>query len=147
MNDEELIAELQHLGIDRDSHRVIALLPLVQVAWADGTVQRAEADLIRSLAEEHGMDAGDGARILEQWLVEAPTVDVVDRGRACLVALAARDGAKLGAAVGPETLEQVVELCEQVARAAGGLFGILWTVDDRERAAIEQIARALRAGA
>ena len=147
MTDEELIEELQHLGIDRHSHKVVALLPLVQVAWADGTVQRAEADLIRKLAEQHGMDEGDGARILESWLAEAPTLDVMDRGRQVLLELAVRDGAELGASVGPETLEQVVDLCEQVARAAGGLFGILWTVDERERSAIAQIARALRQGA
>lgn len=147
MTDQELIDELRHLGIDRQSHKVVALLPLVQVAWADGTVQRAEAELIRSLATEHGMEEGDGARILETWLTEAPTRDFVNRGRRCLVELARRDGADLGEELQPETLEQVVELCEQVARAAGGLFGILWTVDERERAAIEQIARALRAGA
>lgn len=147
MTDQQLIDELRHLGIDRKSHRVVALLPLVQVAWADGTVQWAEARLIRTLSEQLEMVGGDGARILEQWLLDAPTAEYVDRGRACLLELARREGADLGGAVEVETLEQVVELCEQVARAAGGLFGVLWSVDERERAAITEIARALTTNA
>ena len=33
MNDEQLIGELRFLGVDKDSHRVVALLPLAQVAF------------------------------------------------------------------------------------------------------------------
>ncbi len=147
MTDEALIDELRHLGIDRHSHRVVALLPLVQVAWADGAVQGAEARLIRRLAEEHHMVDGDGARVLETWLAEPPTAEYVARGRACLVELARREGSDLGDGLDARTLDEVVALCERVARAAGGLFGVLWTVDARERAAIAEIARALRSPA
>ena len=147
MTDEELIDALRHLGIDRRSHRVLALLPLVQVAWADGTVQRAEARLIRQVAEERHLLDGDGARVLETWLAEAPTEDYVARGRACLVELARREGTELSDVLAAGALDEVVALCERVARAAGGLFGVLWTVDARERAAIAEIARALRPAA
>lgn len=147
MTDAELVAELRLLGIDRHSHRVVALLPLVQVAWADGMVQPREHDLILDRAEALGMLTGDGERIVRRWLELAPTQEYVLRGRACLIELARRQGSELGADLDAAALEQVVVLCEQVAAAAGGLFGVLWTVDARERAVITEIARALRQGA
>lgn len=144
MTDEMLIDALRELGVDRESYRVVALLPLVQVAWADGVVQNAERKLILSAADERELVVGDGARILHTWLEEAPTRSYVERGHQVLVELARREGTELGRALNESTLEEVVGLCEQVARAAGGLFGVLWTVDDRERQAIAQIALALR---
>lgn len=147
MTDQELIDELRHLGIDRHSHRVVGLLPLVQVAWADGAVQPAERDLILTKAEDLDMLGGDGERLVRRWLEEAPTKEYVLRGRSCLIELARRQGSELAADLDRAALEQVVSLCEQVAAAAGGLFGVLWTVDARERAVITEIARALRHGA
>ena len=144
MNDKELIAELRFMGIDKASYRVVTLLPLVRVAWADGAVQSAERALILQTAEDGGMVQADGARILQDWLRHAPTEEYVRRGNACLRALADRSGADFGGGLDPETLDDVVSLCEQVAEVAGGLFGIMWSVDERERSAIEEIARALR---
>ena len=143
MNDEQLIGELRFLGVDKDSHRVVALLPLVQVAWADGTVQKAESDLIQQIASRNGMLHGDGGRILQSWLTHAPTDDYLRRGRRCLVTLASRSDSGLGADFERGMLDDIVGFCERVASAAGGLFGILWSVDARERAAIEEIASAL----
>ena len=144
MTDDELIGALRFKGIDRASYKVVALLPLVRVAWADGQVQTAERALIEEVARSRGLVEADGARILRGWLENAPTDEYVRRGNACLKALAERSGGHFGGHLDVASLDQVVSLCEQVAAAAGGLFGILWSVDDRERAAIEEIARALR---
>ena len=38
MNDSNPLHLMRALGIDKDSYRVLALLPLAYVAWADGTV-------------------------------------------------------------------------------------------------------------
>ncbi len=143
MNDKSLIAELRFLGIDKDSHRVVILLPLIQVAWADGTVQSAERALILDIAEKHRLLGSDGGRILEGWLMNAPTHDYLERGRRCLIALAARAGHDLGDSLNERTLAEVLEMCERVAEASGGLFGLLWSVDEQERAAITEIAAAL----
>lgn len=139
MTPHELIEELGHLGIDATSYRVLALLPLVQVAWADGRVQVAERRHIVALAEDHGLLEGDGARILEGWLRTAPTTSYHERGNRVLRTLV-DPGGPLSAPLDAGTILQV---CEQVARAAGGLFGVLWTVDAHERAAIARIAQAL----
>ena len=143
MTDQEIIDALRYLGIDNASYRVVALLPLVQVAWADGTIQRAERSFILATAQNNGMLVGDGARILKNWLTFAPTDDYVSQGRECLVALARRSNSSLGDAVMADTLGNILDLCETVARSAGGVFGLMWSVDARERTAIQEIAVAL----
>ncbi len=140
--DAELIARLEHLGIDQASYRAIALLPLVEVAWADGAVQRAEKDLIVKAAEENYFDMGDGARILQGWLDRRPSEEYFAKGRELLVALAQRD-AGIGSDMGGETLVGLIDLCERVAASAGGLFGLAFTVEALEKDAIRDISRAL----
>jgi uncharacterized tellurite resistance protein B-like protein len=68
MRDEAIIDALQSLGIDRASYKVIALLPLVEMAWADGKVQEEERRLILRIASNHGRLGGEGLRVLENWL-------------------------------------------------------------------------------
>lgn len=140
MQDEILVEKLNKLGIDRESLKVVILLPVVQVAWADGVVQDEERALIESIAETNGLLPGDGARILRTWLEKAPTAEYVAEGRAVLVELSRRGGA---AGLLPTVLDDVVSCCTAVAQAAGGLLGILWTVDPAEEAAIREIAVAL----
>ena len=46
MTDSHIRESLKALGMDRTSFRALPLLPLIQVAWADGEVQEEERNLI-----------------------------------------------------------------------------------------------------
>jgi hypothetical protein len=142
MNDAELRFELEAMGIGDESCRVLALLPLVEVAWADGTVQRAERALILDAATKYGFLHGDGQALLEGWLKKRPTVEYFARGRRALVELVRR---QYGAAADFDsaTLDGVVALCQKVASAAGGWMGVAFTVEDDEKRAIAHIAEIL----
>lgn len=141
-SDQELVQRIGQLGIDQSSYRALALLPLVEVAWADGTVQSAERDLIVKIASENYFDMGNGAEILDGWLSKRPAEDYFDQGRALLVELARRERG-VGADLDGQTLSALLDLCEDVARAAGGLFGIAFTIEKKERSAIRDISSAL----
>ncbi|MBW1881188.1 MAG: TerB family tellurite resistance protein, partial [Deltaproteobacteria bacterium] len=138
MEDAELHKALVHLGIDEHSHRVLALLPLVQVAWADGTVQEEERALISTLAIERYHLREEGCRVLENWLRYPPSKDYLARGRQALLALTSRTRGSFDL----NTLDDVVVLSEHVAMAAGGFFGLL-KVDGSEREVLAEIASAL----
>ena len=139
MNDAELKSHLEYMGIDDQSFRVVALLPLVQVAWADGAVQDGERKLIVDLAQRHfQLDAG-ASQLLDGWLTFRPTDAYLSKGREVLVELARRSS---GPHVTPTTLQEVIDFSLEVARAAGGLFGI-GAVDAQEKTALEEIASAL----
>ncbi len=140
MKDAELVKALNGLGIDADSHRVLALLPLVQVAWADGAVQPAEAELIRKLARDRWMIGPAAEHLLEDWLKFEPTAEFHLRGRRLLQEVVRRTRGEM--TLDARTSEDVVALAQAVAGVAGGLFGMM-AVSATEREAIREIAAAL----
>lgn len=138
MRADALREELIWLGFDERSWRALALLPLVDVAWADGTVQPEERALIEALATERYRLEPEGRALLTGWLRHRPTDDYLRRGRRALLALA---HAPVPLAVA--TPQDVLALCAQVADAAGGVFGIGRT-GGTERNALAAIAEGLR---
>ncbi len=140
--DQALVADLSTLGLDARSFRAVILLPLVEVAWADREVQPEERRHILQIAKGHNLLSGRGALALEHWLKERPSDETLTLGRSVLVRLAHRtDG--LGADLPESSLDTVVEMCVQVAEAAGGMFGMFWRVTADERKAIRKIGREI----
>lgn len=137
MLDPDLRARMRSLGIDARTWRAVAILPLVEVAWADGRVQRAERRHILQLASKSGALEGDGRLVVEGWLTHAPSAGYFRRGREVLRELEERlaaEGTELG---------DILEACEAVARAAGGLFGVLGGIEPVERNVLAEIADEL----
>jgi len=141
MNDVDLIAALARLGIDKENYRIITLLPLIQVAWADGRVQRAEKDIILRKAVQYQIP-DSGRKILDQLLQSKPPPEYFEQARAALLALVNRQGSGMEV----DTQVTIIEMCENVARSAGGLFGVFDTVDERERVVIREVAEAMLVG-
>jgi len=142
MTDDELRRALGRLGVDAHSLRALPLLPLVQVAWADGRVQRAERGLIHEVARKYGL--GDaGMALLDRWLDVRPSDKSFLLARRVLLALWARDRDRGEA---PESLDGVIRMCMCVARVAGGLFGLAFTLDRRELDLIGEISQSLQLG-
>ena len=138
----DTLATLEKLGIDREDHRVLALLPLIHIAWADGTLQRAERNLIERTAREMGWLAGNGEAVLERWLTAPPFDEEVDLGLALLDQLARSEG-EIADGYDHDQLRHLLLLCEDVGRAAGNLFGLRDGRNKDELRALEQIAAAL----
>ncbi len=142
MSREELLAELEQLGIDENSYKLVALLPLVHVAWADGKVQPEERALIIEIAKKRGMADEKGMALIEKWLTDEPSPFMLHKGRKVLGELYLRsDG--MGRDVDRDMLEDVLAFCEGVADSAGGVFGLFGRVAGEEKAAITKIAGAL----
>lgn len=138
MTDAELGDALKALGMDPASWRSLPLLPLVQVAWADGEVQEAERDLILRLAEERFNLEDEGRRMLRNWLSHKPSQAYVHRGQEVLLCLIRRaEGFD-----GNDALADVIDFAKDVARAAGGYFGF-GAISPEEAEAIDAIAVAL----
>lgn len=144
MTDQDLIAGLKALGLDRDSFRAVALLPLIEVAWADREVQPAERKLILEVAEGHRLLAPGARAVLDRWLAEAPDEATFARGRELLIALAHRTTG-VDVDLRPQDVDTMLDLCGHVAEAAGGLFGLAFTTSAEERRAIRRIGEHLRA--
>lgn len=138
MTDAELAETLRALGMDVVSWRALPLLPLVQVAWADGRIQDAERELILDLARSRFHLEDEGEMLLRNWLQHPPTPAYARLGQQTLVYLCNHNAAPIG----PNQLSDVVDFAKQVAAAAGGFYGF-GAVARGEAEAIEQIAQAL----
>lgn len=144
MNDEVVKRELDALGLREDSYRAILLLPLVEVAWADGEIQAAEREEILSYGSGNQLLEGGARAVVEDWLTERPSPDYFARGRAALVRLAHKpDG--FGRDIRPGDVDNVVAYCDVIADSAGGLFGMFFQTSEAERVAIRQIAHSVAA--
>lgn len=129
MSVAERIAALGFVG---DKLKIFDLLPLVHVAWADGSVSRKERATILDIVRARGIIPGSEAfQTVESLLEERPSQAFFEQTLAIL-----KD------AVGGARAASIVDLCVQIAGASGGFLNI-GTISDDERAMIAKIAEQL----
>jgi hypothetical protein len=72
--DQRVLQGLLDLGYTRDTVVLLPLVPVVQIAWANGEVSSREAKRIRELALLRGLGEGTPAfKLLASWLVRKPS--------------------------------------------------------------------------
>ncbi len=140
INEPGLISDLQELGFTPETVRVLPLMPIVQLAWAEGGVSPAERTLLVSLARNRGIDEGSPAdQLLADWMARAPSPEIFSNAMRLIRAMLAN------AAPGPDMIsaDDIIRYCELIAEASGGIFGI-GKVSAEERATLAQIATELK---
>lgn len=140
LNDPEMIQELQLLGFTTDTVVLLPLMPLVQIAWAEGGVSEAERQLIVKLARSRGIVEGGAAdRQLSEWLASRPDAQVFTRATRLIRAMLASPASGSPGL----TADDVVTYCESIAAVSGGVFGMK-RISAEERALISAIAAQLK---
>jgi hypothetical protein len=140
----ELLRRVIALGVTLDTGPAFLLAPLVQVAWAEGKVTDRERDTVLRLAAARGVEAGSPAHTqLLKWLQERPRDNLFDTAMEVI-----RGGLAL---LPPEEREQrvkrIVQACQEVAEASGGLAKVLGLgggVSSEEDALLVAITTTLR---
>ena len=141
MNTLETKKDLLALGIDPENYRVLKLLPLVYVAWADGRMEGVERERIMVLARDHFRVGVTGAQLLEHWLAAPLPVGYVERGLSDLLALAlSPDEFEIDV----DELPQLLAHAELIARTTANALDAPWAVTPEEEHALAQVARLLR---
>jgi len=121
MADDAVLDKLVTLGLRGNTIAALSLVPLIQVAWADGAVQANERTAILQGAHGKGLEAGtDGYELLETWLHDAPPDDLFVAWEAYIKALASQ----LNDEQNRLLRNQIVGFAKMVAASAGGVFGI-----------------------
>lgn len=140
VSDPEVLHELQALGFTPDTVALLPLMPVLQVAWAEGGITPVERHLIEKLANARGIAPGGAADAqLMDWLANRPT-DEVFHGAARLTRALLDAGSGV---VADLTADALVDYCEQVASASGGIFG-LGRISGEERELLASIAVDLK---
>ena len=74
IHDPAMLEELQQLGFTPQTIALLPLIPVLQVAWAEGGVSAAERRAICDLARSRGITAGSAAdQQLTAWLDTRPS--------------------------------------------------------------------------
>jgi hypothetical protein len=140
VHDPAVLRELEQLGFTPGTLALLPLIPLLQVAWANQAISAAERTLLLNLARARGISPGTAADgLLNQWLEHPPASETFHKANRLIAAIVDAPLAGPLHVSGKELVEQ----CDAIARASGGIFGI-GRVSAEERAALEEIAAAVK---
>jgi hypothetical protein len=140
MQRDRMRASLERLGIPPQDYRVLKLLPLIWVAWADGKMESVEKERIECLAMTQYNLSPAGLAVLRRWLGSPPPHQYLSEGLNDLFQLAkASDDGE----VDRSELPALVSYAEAIARSSA--FGVdePGTVGSAEELALDEIAREL----
>jgi uncharacterized tellurite resistance protein B-like protein len=140
VTDEALLDRLVELQLNGEAMAAFNLLPLIEVAWADGEVDDREVRAVLQAAEQHGLHPGSKAyAMLEARLREGPEREA----RKVWFHYAE----ELRKTLSPEQLAEfrkdLIQTCQHIAETSGGLLNVAFTVSKNERQVIEAVERAL----
>jgi hypothetical protein len=134
-DNQAVVERIAALGLDGKVVRVLHLLPMVKVAWADGAVSISERRTILEAVEANGIAPGSEAAIFITSLLESrPSETLLNEILAIVKDILAVQGLKANS---------LLEACQHVATASGGLLGLGNKVSDEEAEAIHKVAKAL----
>jgi len=138
--DEEILGDLRDLGYTPETVTLLHLVPLVQIAWAEGHVSDSERALIVEAARKRGVQPGSEAdRQLTAWLGGRPSDEFFTTTLRAI-------GAMMQASA-PEEREastrDLLAYSKAIASASGGILGI-GKVSKEEEQLLARIAEELK---
>jgi len=139
--DEALLRRLAGLGIRADTLAALTMIPVVEVAWADGRMDARERDAILRGAESAGIEPGSPSHgLLRLWTEDRPAPALFAAWREFIAAL----GHELDAGERTRLAEKILGRARAVAEAAGGARGRS-AVSPEEARVLDGLGRALDA--
>lgn len=138
ITDKALLANLAKLKITPQTLAALSVVPLIDVAWADGSIAPEEREAVLKAAVESGMPKdGPGYRQLETWLTTRPDERLLD--------VWADYVATLSKHLDPKDYHHVrdnlLARAKNVAQAAGGYLGY-GSISPSEHKVLDKLAAA-----
>lgn len=141
IQDEVLLRDLTDAGIRPETFAALSLLPLCEIAWADGDISSKEREAVLAAATQHGIDSGSPARaLLEHWLACRPELKMMDAWKEYIAALSSR----LPPERAKQLSEEILGRARSIAATSGGILGLGAKVSVAEQFALDELERAFR---
>ena len=136
ITDDVVLERLIALDIGKETLPALFLVPLVAVAWADGCIDDKERSAVLSGAAELGLDDREASyQLLERWLADRPTPELLASWKGYIDALSVRLSQHALERLKPELLHRA----RVVAEASGARFGAGHQVTSPETAVLEEL--------
>ena len=139
IDDQKVLEELLAAGVQAETMTALALIPLVEVAWADESMDDREKEAILAAAADEGLDEQDPSyQLLEQWLSVGTPPSLLDSWEEYISALVA----SLSASASENLKQNTLSRSRRVAEAAGGFLGLGNKVSSQEQAILDRLEAA-----
>ncbi len=136
--EEEVLTSLAAAGVRAETLAAVSFIPMVEVAWCDGSVAPEERDAVLNAAAAQGIRADSAVfGVLNHWLDERPDAQIAKAWKAYVKEMNRIMPKESLAAMKTRMLDR----CRSVAAAAGGFLG-LETKSEHEQAKIDELATA-----
>jgi hypothetical protein len=138
VTDPDISRELAEMGFTPETVRLLPLMPILEMAWAEGGVTPNERKMVVDLARARAIEEGSEAdRQLTEWLDRRPSETIFRRAGRLISALFAAGGRF---DISPD---DILKYSEAIAEASGGLLGF-GRVSSEERATLERITTEIK---
>ena len=139
ITNDAVLDKLAALNISSETVAALALVPLIAIAWSDGSIDDKERAAVFAKAQEEGVSQGDVSHeLFERWLSEPPPGNLLalwkDYVRALMETMSAEDRRFFKG--------RVLDRARAVAEAAGGFLGIGKKVSAAEQRVLDELASA-----
>ncbi len=138
-DDKAFLDKLVDLGVQPDMALALSLVPLVQVAWADGNIHEDERKAILSAADDAGIEETSSSyALLQSWMENAPGDELEVTWRSYVEALIGT----LSANERRTFCEAALKRARAVAAVAGGVLGLGSKISASEKRVLDGLATA-----
>ena len=129
----QILEKMVGMGVSLSTMASLAVLPLVEVAWADGQLSEKEKEAVLAGAAHNGIAAGSmDYGILESWLKERPQPQLLEAWMYYI--------AGLKEVLSPKEMDELrtdlLNKAKKVAQATGGLFS---KISSEEQAVLKKM--------
>ena len=137
--DASVIQHLVKLGLGSETIAAVSLVPLIQVAWADGKLETKEREAVLSAAREDGIESESPSyRLLQSWLEEAPEPKLMTVWQEYVSSMAS----SLSTDARDQIKSQLIGRARRVAEASGGLLGLGRKISPEEQRVLDDLQKA-----
>ncbi len=142
IDDDAVLDELLAAGVKPETWAAIELIPMIEVAWADGTLEKKERAAILAAAAECNVLPGTPAyELLESFLARRPDAKLLEAWGEYVVSVLGT----LDADGRNQLREKILGRARRVASVAGGILGLGHKISPEEQRVLDQLARAFEA--
>jgi tellurite resistance protein len=139
IQDEQVLKRLVELDIHPEVVAALAVVPLVEVAWADGDVDAQERAAILKIVEQSGVAPGGiEYQLIDEWLTHRPEPRLLEAWKHYVEGLCGSLNPEERGAFKQAFLANT----RQVAEASGGFFGLSSKVSKSEAQVLAQLENA-----
>ncbi|MFN0007181.1 MAG: hypothetical protein ACKVXR_04670 [Planctomycetota bacterium] len=139
-----VLDKLLALKIQPEIIAALRIVPLVEVAWADGSLDEKERAAVLSGAQEAGISADSAAYLLlETWLARKPEPHLLAAWTTLVQGLTE----SLPEAEAKKLETSLMERVRRVAGASGGVLGLGSKVSKQEAAVLEKLLKVFERSA